>query len=83
MLNEILRTMSPDVLSKIIQNNPTVVPSILTKFDAFVVFSEALSKEQQVYISNNLDKLSGFFKDTEVKEAIGIMAEAFIAKTKK
>lgn len=83
MLQQLIKTMSPDILAKIVQNNPSLMPTILTKFEAFVAFSQALTNEQQLYISANLDKLAGFFKDNEVKEAISIVAEAFIAKTKK
>ena len=81
MLEQMIKSMSPDLIVQAIQSNPTVVPKILHKFEAFVALGQALTPEQQVYISGNINKLAEFFRDKEVKEALGILADAFEKKT--
>ena len=81
MLEQMIKNMSPDLIVQAIQSNPTVVPKIPHKFEAFVALGQALTPEQQVYISGNINKLAEFFRDKEVKEALGILADAFAKKT--
>lgn len=81
MLDQVLKSLTPDFIVSTIKANPQLVPSVLQKFEAFKVFSNALDTKQQVYISNNMDKLALFFQEKDVKEAIGILADAFITKT--
>ena len=81
MLENIIKSLTPEIIASTIQTNPLLVSQVLLKFDAFVSFGKALTPEQQTYISSNIDKLSEFFRQDDVKQAIGIIAEAFITKT--
>jgi hypothetical protein len=81
MIGDILKHITPEIVISTIQANPMLVPQVLQKFDAFVALGQALTTEQQMYISANMNKLGIFLRQSDVKEAIGIIAEAFIKKT--
>ena len=78
MLEEVLKLLSPDALVYAIKNNPVAVQGALHKFEAYKVFGEALTKDQQVFISSNLDKIADFFKTEKGMDAISILADEFI-----
>jgi len=80
MLSQVLNNLTPDLIASTIKANPQLVPSVLQRFEAFNAFSKALTTEQQVYISRNIDKLASFFQEPDVKEAIDILAADFIKK---
>ncbi len=77
MLDDLLKSISPDVLAHAIQSNQLVVMATLQKFKAYRSFGEALSHAQQINLSKNLNKLNDFFKTDLGKEAISIFGEAF------
>lgn len=81
MLESIIKSLTPDLVVSAIQANPMLVTQVLQKFDAFIAFGQALTTDQQLYLSQNIGKLGVFLKEPDVKEAIGILAEAFIKKT--
>jgi hypothetical protein len=78
MLVELLRIVTPDALASAIRANPKVVQSALQKFEAYSSFGQAMTVQQQVCVSNNLDKLSTFFKTETGKESLNIVAEEFV-----
>lgn len=77
MLDDLLKSVSPDVLAHAIRSNQTIVQATLFKFKAYRSFGEALSNSQQVNLSKNLDKLNDFFKTDVGREAIAIFGESF------
>lgn len=81
MLEDIIKAITPDLVINTIQKNPLLVSQVLHKFDAFIALGQALNTQQQIYLSQNISKLSMFLKEPDVKEAIGILADAFIKKT--
>lgn len=81
MIESIIKSLTPELVVSTIQANPMLVPQVLQKFDAFVALGQALTTEQQVYLSSNIGKLGNFLRQSDVKEAIGILANAFIKKT--
>lgn len=78
MLVELLRIVTPDALASAIKQNPKVVQSALQKFEAYSAFGQAMTVQQQVCVSNNLDKLSTFFKTETGKDSLNIVAEEFV-----
>lgn len=77
MLDDLLKSISPDTLAHAIKSNPVVVQATLHKFKAYRSFGTAMTNEQQLVLSNNLDKLNDFFKSEEGKQAISIFADEF------
>ena len=77
MLADLLKIITPEALTFAIRNNPVIIMDALNKIDAYISFGKALSTEQQLAISKNLDKLDAFFKDDEGKISISILAEEF------
>lgn len=77
MLDQLLRMVTPDQIFSAIQNNPTVIPMVLQKSEAYQALGKALTNNQQIVISNNLDKLKDFLATDECKEYISIVAEDF------
>ena len=78
MLIELLRIITPDALAQALRANPKIVQSALQKFEAYSSFGQALNVQQQVCVSNNLDKLSAFFKSVNGKEHLSFLADEFV-----
>lgn len=78
MLVELLRIITPDALAAAIRANPKVVQAALQKFEAYSAFGQAMTVQQQVCVSNNLDKLSSFFQTQVGKDSLNIVAEEFV-----
>lgn len=77
MLDDLLKTISPDVLAHALRANQTVVQATLYKFKAYRSFGEALSTSQQINLSKNLNKLNDYLKTDVGREAIAIFGETF------
>lgn len=77
MLEAILKMATPDQIVAAIKSNPSLVQVALFNFDSYKSFAAALSAEQQLCISNNLNSLDGFLK-AEGRELVAILADAFV-----
>lgn len=77
MLENLLKSVSPDVLATVIRNNPALVISTLQRTGVFVTIGQALSNTQQLCISNNIGKLEEYFKTKEGKSSLSMMANEF------
>lgn len=82
MLDALLRMIKPEELVYAIKHNPIIVQITLQKLDAYRSFGNALTNEQQVFISNNLDKLDTFFNSPDGKECISSLADGFVRHSK-
>lgn len=78
MLTDLLRIITPDALAAAIKANPKVVQSALQKFESYASFGQAMSVQQQVCVSNNLNKLAPFFKTDAGKHSLNNLAEEFV-----
>jgi hypothetical protein len=78
MLTDLLRIITPEALAAAIRGNPKVVQSALQKFESYASFGQAMSVQQQVCVSNNLDKLSSFFKTDTGKGSLHALADEFV-----
>ena len=78
MLTDLLRIITPEALATAIRGNPKVVQATLQKFEAYSSLGEAMTVSQQVCVSNNLDKLTTFFKTDTGKGAVHSLAEEFV-----
>ena len=78
MLTDLLRIITPDALATAIRNNPKVVQSALQKFESYASLGQAMTVQQQVCVSNNLNKLNTFFKTDNGKSAVNDLAEQFV-----
>jgi hypothetical protein len=78
MLDDLLKSISPDVLVHAIRSNPLVVQATLHKFVAYRAFGNALNETQQLNLSSNLNKLGDFFKSDAGKEVANLFGEEFI-----
>lgn len=78
MLTDLLRIITPDALAMAIRNNPKVVQSALQKFESYASLGQAMTVQQQVCVSNNLNKLNTFFKTDTGKHAVSDLAEQFV-----
>lgn len=83
MLANILQNVSTEQLLRILKDNQPIVQMTLHKIDAYKSFGEALSNEQQVYISSNLGRVNEFFNTTTGKDSISILADEFVKFCKK
>ena len=79
MLADLLRIITPDALAAAIKANPKIVQSALQKFESYASFGQAMSVQQQVCVSNNLDKLAPFFKTDAGKHSLNDLAEEFVS----
>ena len=77
MLENLLKSVSPDVLATVIRNNPAIVISTLQRTGVFVTIGQALSNTQQMCISNNINRLEDYFKTKEGKSSLSMMANEF------
>jgi hypothetical protein len=78
MLTDLLRIITPEALAAAIRANPKIVQSALQKFESYASFGQAMSVQQQVCVSNNLDKLAPFFKTDAGKAKLHDLAEEFV-----
>ena len=77
MLDNLLKSVSPDVLATVIRNNPDIVISTLQRTGVFMTIGQALSNTQQLCVSNNYSKLNEYFKTKEGKSSLSMMANEF------
>lgn len=77
MLDNLLKSISPDVLATVIRNNPAIVISTLQRTGIFVTIGQALSNTQQLCVSNNFQKLEEYFKTKEGRSSLSMMANEF------
>ena len=82
MLADLLKIITPEALVGAMKSNPTVVQAALQKFEAYSSLGRAMTTQQQVCISNNLDKLDSFFKTDKGKTCVSLLAEEFVLFTK-
>ena len=78
MLTDLLRIITPDALAAAIRGNPKVVQAALQKFESYSSLGQAMTTQQQVCVSNNLDKLTTFFKTDTGKNAVHSLAYEFV-----
>lgn len=78
MLTDLLRIITPDALASALRENPKVVQSALQKFESYASLGQAMTVQQQVCVSNNLNKLNLFFKTEPGREAVNGLAEEFV-----
>ena len=78
MLTDLLRIITPDALASALRENPKVVQSALQKFESYASLGQAMTVQQQVCVSNNLNKLNTFFKTDTGKNAVNGLAEEFV-----
>ena len=78
MLTDLLRIITPEALAAAIRANPKVVQSALQKFESYASFGQAMSVQQQVCVSNNLNQLSNFFRTDTGKGKLNDLAEEFV-----
>ena len=77
MLDNLLKSVSPDVLATVIRNNPDIVISTLQRTGVFMTIGQALSNTQQLCVSNNYGKLNEYFKTKEGRSSLSMMANEF------
>ena len=78
MLADLLKIVTPDALVRAMKDNPKVVQATLQKFEAYAALGEALTIQQQVCTSTNLNKLDKFFKTDTGKGQLSELAEKFV-----
>jgi hypothetical protein len=81
MLSNLLKIVTPDAIATAIRENPVIIKMSLQKFDTYTAFGQALETSQQVFLSNNLDKLSEFFKTETGKQSLQNLIQRFEAHT--
>lgn len=77
MLDNLLKSVSPDVLATVIRNNPDIVISTLQRTGVFMTIGQALSNTQQLCVSNNYMRLGEYFKTKEGMSSLSMMANEF------
>lgn len=77
MLGQLIKSLTPELIIKAIQDNPEIIRSTLFKFDATKAIAKALNTDQQICISNNGRLINSFLESEEGKTAISILAEEF------
>ena len=77
MLDNLLKSVSPDVLATVVKNNPELVISTIQRMGIFITVGHALNTQQQMCISSNINKLDDYFKTKEGKSSLSLMANEF------
>ena len=77
MLANIINQFSPEIIADAIRKNPYVVLNVLQKFDTFKAFASAMSVDQQIFLSNNLQYVTEFLNSKTGQEYISISIDAF------
>ena len=77
MLDNLLKSVSPEILATIFKNNPEMVISTLQRTGIFITIGQALSNVQQLCISNNYTRLDEYFKTKEGRSSLSMMANEF------
>ena len=77
MLEQLIRSMTPEMFGILVKNNPHTFLSILQNFRTFQLFGKLLTEEQQIIISKNLAKTDEFLKSEQGKDSVSIMIEEF------
>ena len=83
MLAELMKSVTPDMLVTAVKNNPGVVLGMLQKFETYIAFGNALTLDQQLCISANLNKVTEFLKSDVGKSSLSVVAEEFVGFVKK
>lgn len=78
MLADLLKIVTPDMLVTAMKSNPKAIQMALQKFEAYSSLGAALTVQQQVCISSNLNKLDNFFKSDKGKTCLSLLAEEFV-----
>lgn len=78
MWTNILKNATSEQLLQLLKSNQEIVQLVLHKIDAYKSFGDALNNEQQIYVSNNLNKVNEFFKSKVGKDSISILADEFV-----
>ena len=83
MLPQLINLILSQSIAPDIRNNILQVQQLSSRFDStYQSFGKALNDTQRAHISNNLDKLDGFFKSETGKGIISMFAEEFEKFTK-
>lgn len=77
MLSQLIKSLTPELIIKAVQDNPDIIRATLFKFDTTKLLAKALTTEQQICISNNGKLINNFLDCEEGKAAIGLLAEEF------
>jgi len=77
MLNNIIQQLSPEIIADSIRKNPYLVVNTLQKFETFRSFGAAMSQQQQLFLSNNIQSVNSFLQSPDGKEYIGMLLDAF------
>lgn len=78
MLADLLKVITPEMLVDAVRKNPVAVLSALQKFDTYVSFGQALTVDQQVCLSMNLNKVNDFLRSEQGKTSLSLLAEEFM-----
>lgn len=82
MLADLLKVITPDMLVDAVRKNPVAVLSALQKFDTYISFGQALTVDQQVCLSMNLNKVNDFIRSEQGKTSLSLLAEEFMSYVK-
>lgn len=77
MLDNLLKSVSPEILATVFKNNPEMVIATLQRTGIFVTIGQALSNVQQMCISSNYARLDEYFKTKEGRSSLSMMANEF------
>ena len=77
MIEQLLKIITPDIISQAVKSNPTVVMEALQRFDTFKLIGSALTHDQQVLLSNNGRFINPFLASDTGKTAIKLWADEF------
>lgn len=82
MLNQLLKTIAPNQIAQVVKENPFLTISVLQNFKTFQSLATAMTVDQQIVISNNLQLLEPFLSSTEGRDSISIFADEFVKYVK-
>ncbi len=77
MLNQLLKSMTPELIIHAIKSNPKVVIETIQKFDTFKLLGQALNTEQQIALSKNADNLNAYLSSVQGRESLSNWVDGF------
>ncbi len=77
MLDQLISSLTPDVIMQVIKTNPSLAISVIQKSKSFELLSNCLSEEQQMFLSKNFSLINPFLEGMSGHTAISNWVNEF------
>lgn len=78
MLDQLLRTLTPELVTHAIKSNPKAIVEAIQKFPTFQLLGAGMTPGQQTALSSNIYMINDFLASSEGKTSVSLWAEEFV-----